>query len=116
MPEFYNKIELSGIIGHVSVSNIGDKQFMRFSVAVKETCKDKNNDTISDVSWFNCTGWNNCLDNPLTSLVHGDNVHLTGKLRNIRYVDADGLDRVASEISVSHIKILSTKNSISTES
>ena len=55
--EFLNKIELRGIVGQSSLNRVGDSQVCRFSLVTEYSYKDRGNNPVVDVTWFNITAW-----------------------------------------------------------
>ena len=96
--ESLNKVELQGRIGRVSVMDIGGVEMARMAVATTYAYKDKGGCEICETTWHNVVAWEseNCKD--LDKLAKGDDVRVEGRIRNQRYVDADGNDRVSTEI------------------
>ena len=96
--ESLNKVELQGRIGRVNVQNIGDTKVARMAVATTYEYKDKSSGIIYETTWHNVVAWEseNCKD--LDKLAKGDEVRVEGRIRNQKYMDAEGNERVSTEI------------------
>ena len=53
--EFLNKIELRGVVGTAALNRVGDSQVCRFSLVTEYSYKDRGNNPVVDVTWFNVT-------------------------------------------------------------
>lgn len=104
--EFLNKIELRGIVGQSSLNRVGDSQVCRFSLVTEYSSRDRGNNPIVDVTWFNVTAWEG-KNMPELHLIHkGAIVQLTGRVRIFHYTMADGTERSGWEIIAQRMTIL----------
>lgn len=96
--ESLNKVELQGRIGRVNVTEIEGIKMARMAVATTYDYEYKNGSKLYETTWHNVVAWEgeNCKD--LDKLAKGDDVRVEGRIRNQRYVDADGNDRISTEI------------------
>lgn len=96
--ESLNKVELQGKIGRINVTDISGTKMARMAVATTYAYQDKGGCQICETTWHNVVAWEseNCKD--LDKLAKGDNVRVEGRIRNQRYVDAEGNDRISTEI------------------
>ncbi len=106
MAFFLNKVELTGIIGQTRISEVGERTHLRCSVAVSVAYKDREGCPVVETTWLSCVCWDGCCDKPLESIKKGDYVHITGRLRALRYVDSGGADRVSLEVLAKSLEIL----------
>ena len=106
--EQLNRIELIGIVGAVRTHNIADKVITRISVATNYAYKDKDGCYVIETTWHNVTNFGECVE-----LGKGDSVHIVGRLRQQRYVDANGNDRISYEIVASSVEKIEEKVGVS---
>ena len=100
------KIELVGTIGIASVTVIGDKNTITFSLATEYAYRDNDGNAIIETNWFNCRAWDGTDIADFTNLHRGDKVHLIGRLRCSRYQSADGGTNTMYEVIVNSLEIL----------
>ena len=56
--EFLNRVELRGRVGHdPRITNVGESQVARFSLATNEAFRGKNGELREEVTWHNVTAW-----------------------------------------------------------
>ena len=103
--EFINKIELQGIVGNVNTNKVANTTVARFSVVTEHAYTDKEGAMTIDVTWHNCTAFDSAK-NAISDLKRGDKVHLVGRIRNVRYTTADGMEKTVSEIIVNEVKVI----------
>jgi len=97
--EQINKVEILGRIGNVRAIPMienGPKVY-KFSVATEYLYKSKDGQVIIDCTWHSVSATEDYADE-YAWLEKGKGIHLWGRLRNIRYTDANGIERVISEI------------------
>ena len=97
--EFLNRVELRGRVGHdPRITNVGESQVARFSLATNEAFRGKNGELREEVTWHNVTAWagRNIMD--LKDIRKGIFVSLVGRLRNTRFTGNDGNERSIVEV------------------
>lgn len=96
--EQLNRVELRGILGVFRVMPVGDTRYATMSVATNYCFKDAEGCAVIETTWHLVTVWEgkDCPD--LSIFQKGDSVHIIGRLRNRRYVDASGLERNQTDI------------------
>lgn len=101
--EQLNRIEIRGHVGAIRKSRVSDKTVANLTVATSYAYKGKDNCPIIETTWHNVTAWEGkditCLD----SIQKGSKVYITGRIRNQRYTDADGVERASTEIIANQI-------------
>ena len=100
---FLNRIEIRGIVGHTSTNNHGGKKILNLSVVTEHASKTADGTPVVDMQWFTVTAWEGSCPALPDTIEKGDWVHLTGRLRTRRYVNAQGEDAVAVDIVASRI-------------
>ena len=104
--EFINKIELQGIVGNVTTNKVGNTTVARFSVVTEQSYTSKDGAIVIDNTWHNCTAWESDK-NKIADLSKGKGVHLTGRIRTYRFINADGSERSGNEIMVHELRTFS---------
>lgn len=101
--EYVNKIEVCGYVGSVNKFNIGDTKAARFSLATAESSKDNEENIIVETTWFNCIAFEG-KDKDLSVIEKNSTLKVSGRVRNTRYVDSNGVERISFEIVCNSIK------------
>lgn len=97
--EFLNRVELRGRVGlDPRITQVGEAQVARFSLATNETFRGKNGELREEVTWHNVTAWAGRNIMNLNELRKGAFVSLTGRLRNSRFTGNDGHERYLVEV------------------
>ena len=104
--EFLNKIELRGIVGQSSLNRVGDTQVCRFSLVTEYSYKDRGNNPVVDVTWFNVTAWEGKNMPELRLIGKGVIVQVAGRVRTFHFTSADGAERSGWEIMARRVTIL----------
>lgn len=108
--EQLNRIELIGVVGRdAKITNVGDSAVANFSMATNYACKDKNGNAIFETTWHNIRAWKGRKMPALEDIKKGTWLHVTGRLRNIRYTAADGSERTSFEVLAGEIEIVDPK-------
>lgn len=97
--EALNKVELRGFVGNVRTDNIGDTMMTRFSLATNRTYKGENGENIVETTWHNCVGFGE----KYAGIRKNETVHLVGRIKVSRVIDADGEPRQSFEIIVNDL-------------
>ena len=106
--EMLNNVELRGIVGSVNLSEIGQSEQARFSVMTEYAHKDKQGNLIIETTWHQCVAfreWRNGNQMPFEELKKGARVHLCGRIKMQRYVDANGHEHTAYGIYVNALTV-----------
>ena len=104
--EFLNKIELRGIVGQSSLNRVGDTRICRFSVVTELAYKGNDGTNIIESTWFSCQIFEGPGICNLDTITRGAIVHVIGRLKCNRYVDANGNDRVQYEIVARKVDVV----------
>ena len=109
--QYINRVELQGRVGTVRISPVHDTIVANFSVMTEHMYqtsdgnKDAEGSKIVEATWMPVTAFKSlkvCVD----SLTRGSLVHLTGRLRNNRYIDSAGCERVFTEVIAESLEVL----------
>ncbi len=104
--QFLNKIEIQGIVGNSSIQKVADTRLCRLSVAVDYAYKGNDGTNIIESTWFNVSAWEGKDITNLEAITRGAIVHIIGRLKCNRYVDANGNDRVQYEIVARKVDVV----------
>lgn len=103
--ESLNRIELVGFVGTARVFPIGDTNVARFSVATNYCYKDNDGSPIIETTWHNVVAFEGKDMPDFHKLEQGKTVHVIGRLRKQKYIDANGNDRETIEVIANKIEI-----------
>lgn len=104
--ESLNKIEIRGIIGRVNVKDIGDTKVANISVATDYAYKSHDGGVIIETTWHDVVAWEGKEIQNLDQLEKGSFVHICGRLRNRKYVAADGSERAVCDIVAGSLDVV----------
>lgn len=111
MSTLRNKVNLIGRIGQKpELQNVqGGYQLTRFSVATRESFKDKSGTWQDNTQWHTITAWGKLAENIVRLLDKGNEIALEGKLVNKQYESKSGEKRYATEIELNEYMLLSKR-------
>ena len=78
----------------------------RFSLATSERYRDRSGTWREQTEWHDVSLWRGLAERAETQLRRGMLVYVEGKLSTRRYTDRAGVDRKATEVIGSHLRIL----------
>ena len=104
--QFLNKIEIQGIVGNSSIQKVADTRLCRLSVAVDYANKGNDGTNIIESTWFSVSVISEKDMTDLEAITRGAIVHVIGRLKCNRYVDANGNDRVQYEIVARKVDVM----------
>lgn len=107
--EQLNSVTLRGIIGNARIQNIGDTQMARFSVATDYIFKNRSGEVVCETTWHQVTAFKSDKTPDFTALVKGAGVEVKGRLRNNRYTDSNGVERIMTEILASQVILITSR-------
>lgn len=103
--EYLNRVELRGIVGHnPKICDVGDTQIARFSLATNLSYRDKDGALVEETSWHPITAWKGKNITDFGNIKKGAAMTVIGRIRYIRYTDANGCDRQVTEIIASRVE------------
>lgn len=108
--EFLNKVEIQGVVGRVEVSSYNGRSVCNFMVVTEAVFSDRNGNSVVESTWWNLTAWDGGLSASscnIFELRKGQWVHAIGQLRARKYVDGAGCERMAQDVIVRSLEILS---------
>jgi len=102
------------------IGNVGDDPEVRYmpnndavaniSVATSENWKDKQGNKQTHTEWHRCVLFRRQAEVCGEYVRKGDKLHIEGRLRTRKWQDKDGQDRYSTEIIVSHMTMLGSRD------
>jgi single-strand DNA-binding protein len=107
-----NKVQLIGNLGHTPDVRITEKgkKWARFSMATSDVYRAANGDKIRETQWHNLIAWGKIAELAEKYLGKGSEIAVEGKLINRNYTDKQGVKHYVTEVLVSEILMLGSKN------
>jgi len=96
--EQLNKVELRGIVGNIRIQQVNNTRVARISVATDYFFENRKGEKVCETTWHSVNVWEEKSSVPLDKIQRGDGVYIQGRLRNTRYTDAHGVERMLTEI------------------
>ncbi len=112
MSTLKNKVQLIGNVGNdpkITVLENG-KKVIRFSLATNENYKNANGEKVQSTNWHNMVAWNKTAEIIEEYAVKGKQIAIEGKLTSRSYETKDGEKRYVTEVVISEVLLLGTKN------
>ena len=106
--ESLNRIELIGRVGYVNRNKIGSLENVTFSVATTYEYKAEDNAPVIETTWHKVTAWrgDKITDETLDAIHEWAEVKVVGRLRAIRYTDAEGNERSTYEVLAHEVEVV----------
>ena len=104
--EHINRIEIQGEVGNIRTQTIFDQQVANMSVMTQEFYKSKEDMVIADTTWHNVVVWQDKSLSDLSKVEKGTKVRVVGRLRQMKYTDANGMEKVYYEVLASVFRII----------
>ena len=109
MDKSLNKVELRGRVGQDAKILKTENGVMaaRFTLATNEIIKGRDENLREETTWHNIVAWSDKENMPdLSKIVKGTPLHVTGRLRIIRYTSQDGVEKQFYEVLANRIRII----------
>jgi single-strand DNA-binding protein len=106
-----NKVQLIGNLGmNPEVKSLdGGKKLAKVSIATNETYKNAKGERVTETQWHNLIAWGKTAELVEKLFKKGSEVAVEGKLINRNYTDKEGIKRYVTEIVVSEVLMLGSK-------
>lgn len=104
--EHINKIEIQGVVGAVRTQALFGEMVSNFSVATNTIYRNKQGDSIAETMWHNVVVWQSATSTDLNKVEKGKSVRVVGRLRQMKYTDVHGEEKVFHEILASEFSIV----------
>jgi single-strand DNA-binding protein len=82
----------------------------KFTLAVNRNTKLPTGEWQTETEWFNIVAWRELAERCNTYLKKGHKVFLEGRLQQRKYTDREGAQRVAVEVVVNSMEMLTPKD------
>lgn len=107
-----NKIMLIGNLGRdPEMSYLQDgTAITKFSLAVSRPTRNSSGERERETDWFNIVAWRQLAETCSQYLHKGSKVFIEGRLVQRKYTDKNGVERLAVEVSVTDMEMLTPKN------
>ncbi|HIZ85413.1 MAG TPA: single-stranded DNA-binding protein [Candidatus Coprenecus stercoravium] len=106
MDRSLNRIELRGNVGQdARINKVGENTVARFNVATNETYKDRSGNLKEETTWHTVTAWNGKGMPDFARIKKGVCVYVLGRLRQNRYTNAEGEEKVFYEVLASRVSL-----------
>lgn len=96
--EQLNRIELRGNVGNIRISNVGENQVARFSLATNFVYKGKEGDAIIETTWHNIVAWAGKGMPDFSKITKGIPLYVCGRMRTSKYTGSDGMEKTSYEV------------------
>jgi len=108
-----NKVQLIGNLGQNPEIRTFDngKAVARFSLATKDSYRDSSGKKVTETQWHNLVAWGNLAKIVEKFLIKGSEVAVEGKLTHRAYDDKDGKKKYFTEVVMTDMVMLRSKNS-----
>ncbi len=102
-----NRVELRGRIGQdPKIAQVGNTYVTHFSLATSEIYKDRNGDLREETTWHNITAWAGRSIEDFQNLRKGVLVSVVGRLRSVKYTNAEGEGHQYMEVLASRLSVV----------
>lgn len=104
--EQLNQVTLRGIVGNARAQKIGDTEMVRFSVATDYAYRNRSGEAVIETTWHNVVAFKSDRMADFSTIVKGAGVLVNGRLRNNRFVDANGAERTVTEVLANSVELV----------
>lgn len=95
--QYINNTELLGVVGNIRKKNIGGAVAATVQLTTQRTYTSKDQPTVEN-AWHLVSLWDKDGSLGADNLKVGDVIHVTGPIRYRKYLSADGVEKIATEI------------------
>lgn len=103
---FINKTVIRGIVGNVRTFTAGGKTGANISVITRYAYKNREGQDVAEDTWHRITAWERAGIADLSKIAKGMWIEVQGRRTDRRYTDADGNERIASEVQAATLYII----------
>lgn len=104
--EHINRIELQGRVGSVRMNTAGSTKVANFTMATDYLYKGRDGAAVSETTWHNVTAWAGKGIPDLALITKGIPVNVIGRVREVRYKSAEGVEKVFHEVIAHKITLV----------
>ena len=112
MSTLKNKVQLIGNVGQDPeiIELESGKKVVRFSLATNEYYKNTKGEKVQNTDWHNLVAWGKTAEVISTYALKGKEIAIEGKLTSRSYENKEGEKRYITEVVISEVLLLSSKN------
>ena len=108
--ENINRIELQGRVGNIRTNEYNGSKVAHFSMATEILYKTRDGSAVNVTTWHNIVVWSN-KDLPDPDIItKGRPVYVSGRLRSVKFTNAEGQEKQFYEVLASKVKLLPEDN------
>lgn len=96
--EYLNRIQIRGTVGAIRLQNIGGRTVANFSVCTEHFSKTEDGVVLNETAWHQVVCWQKDSSFNLVGLHRGQCVYIEGRVRQMKYTNAAGEEKVFNEI------------------
>ena len=104
--EQLNRIELTGIVGNVRLTDVSSCKCARLSLVTNFAYKAADGSVVVESTWHNISAFSSRQISCLDKLEKGSKLHVVGRLVNRRYIGEDGTERQYCEIRANRMDLI----------
>lgn len=106
-----NKVIMIGRVGNVETKTLDNGQhFTKLSIAVNKKWKDKTGAKQEKTTWFNIHAYSKLAEIMAEYTSVGHLVYVEGELKQDKYTDKTGIEKIITSIVANEYKILSGRD------
>ena len=108
METYINKVILQGKVGAAKDGSIANTATKRFSLVTNRVYKDRTASIVIESTWHTCVAFESedITKEQLEAIKTETTVRVEGRLRNQRYTDAKGCEKVTTEVLAEKISVI----------
>ncbi|HCV80995.1 MAG: single-stranded DNA-binding protein [Zunongwangia sp.] len=112
MSTIRNKVQFIGNVGNTpEITNLeSSKKVARLSLATNDHYRNQKGESVQDTQWHSLVAWNKQAELIENYVPKGKEIAIEGKLISRSYEDKEGNKRYVTEILVSEILLLGSKD------
>ncbi len=106
--QFLNKVFLRGVVGTASLTQVGEKTHLAFSLLHEYAYTNKDGLMTVDCTWFNASAFetDSLSKEEMQKVCKGAKVEVIGRLRSSRYTRDDGSPAYLLQVIVNRLHVI----------
>ncbi len=108
--EFFNRIELRGVVGRAEVNQYNGTQVCNFSLVTEYSTRDKDGNPAVDTVWFNVSAWEDRGMPDFQEIQKGAWIGVTGRVRVRKYTTQDNEERSSLDVIAQTVTLIPREN------
>lgn len=106
MEQSLNKVELKGVVGRISIIEFAGVRKASISLATNYGYRNRDGECVIETTWHIVNAWEGHNIDCFDSITKGTKLHVLGRIRNHKVLDANGGERFISEVIASTVEIV----------